>query len=293
MNKLVGIVMSGFLGFFSSEKSIAFGAERSVDLGVATLNFSLQEDFSRDMPAEPLIERADIRQKDFAKKLDSGLLLQRWWDIKTPGFLGKNVGMLMMSIGVHAVPENKQKLVHNKPYDIFDRLDLMLSLNERFHQMYDGHNQQALASGDGEFAYYGASLLIGLQGDYTTPFRDDIVNQTKWTSYSIAAAKGGELIMAHALPLNKETILEVRFTSSPDKSKISVRDFDELVEEIRIDPMFKQFEIRFNEEANELKSLAQGSWLSKTNNDVMQSHLELLQKKFPPSKVEYIAPPDD
>ena len=134
MNKIVGIVMSGFLGFFSSTKNIEFGAERSVDLGIAALHFSMQEDFSRDMPAEPLIEHVDVRKKDSLKSLDSGLILQRWWDIKTPGFFGKNVGMLMMSIGVHEVPENRQKLVHDNPFNSFDRLELMLSLNERFHQ---------------------------------------------------------------------------------------------------------------------------------------------------------------
>lgn len=293
MTKLIGIGMAGFLGLFTSSNNLEFGAERSVDLGVATLQFSMQEDFSRDMPAIPLVENVDVRKIELLNKLEGGFLLQRWWDIKTPGLFGKNIGMLMMSVSLHAVPENRRMVVHDKPFDIFERFDLILSLNERFHQTYDEHNKQAENSGNEEFIYHGAPILNGHDGSYTTPFRDDVVNNTKWTSYSIATDLGAEMTVAHVVPLTPHSMLELRFTYSPDKSKISVLDFYESVKENRVSPTFNSFKIIFNSESSEAKNLIQGKWLAESTNDAMASHLKLLKEKFPPGeKIEYISPPE-
>ncbi len=293
MKLIMGIVMSGILGFFSSNKSIPFGAERTIDLGVAKLSFSLQEDFSKDMPAEPLIEKIDIRQKESLQQLDNGLILQRWWDIKESGFFGKNIGMLMMSIGVHQAPQNKKKYVHDKPYNLLNRLDLMLSLSDRFHQMYDEHNEQAISSGNEDFGYHGASLFSGFKDDYSTSYRDDIIGQTKWISYGISG-QNWERIVVHVLPLSRESFLEVRFTYSPEKSKISSREFNDFVHETRATPTFNQFQIEFSEQASDVKALVQGKWLTETNDEVMESHIELLREKFPPGEaVKYIPPPEE
>ncbi len=290
---IIGIIMSGLLGFFSSNKEIPFGAERIVDLGLAKLYFSLHEDFSKDMPAAPLIEKVDARHDESLESLDNGFLLQRWWDIKEPGIFGKYIGMLMLSVGVHRAPINKKQFVHDRPYDLLDRLDLMLALNDRFHQMYDEHNNDVRANGNDDLAYYSASLFSGFKNDYSTTYRDEIINRTKWISYGISG-QNWERIDIHVLPLSNDRFLELRFTYSPDKTKISTRDFNDLVYEKKVAPMLDKFHIEFNEHSQDVKALVQGKWLTQTNDEVMESHIELLKEKFPPGEpVEYIPPPKE
>src|SRR5690554_5814826 len=135
---LVIIMISGlsqFLGLNSNAAPKMY--PRKIDLSGNIFNFSMLENFSKDMPAENMVEALDI---DDIEKFDSpeyGNLIRRWWDIKKPGFFGKELGTVMMDISIQRVPENYQKLIHGNPYDITDRLDLLLLINDKLHQRYD------------------------------------------------------------------------------------------------------------------------------------------------------------
>ncbi len=87
----------------------------------------MSENFSKDMPAYPIREEYNLEAIGTGKE---SVLIQRWWDIKEPGFFSKNLGTVMMSINVYAVPENTRKKIHNSPYNVQDRVDLILILDE-------------------------------------------------------------------------------------------------------------------------------------------------------------------
>lgn len=82
---------------------------RRVNLSGNYFSFAMPEDFSKEMPAENLVESLDITDLTKFGNPEYGNLIRRWWDIKEPGFFGKNLGSVMMDISVQRVPENKKR----------------------------------------------------------------------------------------------------------------------------------------------------------------------------------------
>ena len=68
------------------------GAKRTANLSGNYFSFAMPEDFSKDMPAEDLVENLDITDLKKFDKPEYGNLIKRWWDIREPGFFGKNLG---------------------------------------------------------------------------------------------------------------------------------------------------------------------------------------------------------
>src|SRR5690606_39085462 len=108
INKLLVIIMisglSQFLGLNANAAPKIY--PRQIDLSGNIFSFSMPENFSKNMPAENMVEVLDIGD---SKKFDNpeyGNLIRRWWDIKKPGFFGKELGTVMMDISVQRVPDN-------------------------------------------------------------------------------------------------------------------------------------------------------------------------------------------
>src|SRR5690625_2680719 len=76
----------------SSRPPEVLGATRSVDLSVNVCQFAMLEICSRDMPADDLVERLDISDPDIFTSPADNTKSRRWWDIKEPGFFGKQLG---------------------------------------------------------------------------------------------------------------------------------------------------------------------------------------------------------
>src|SRR5687768_5383029 len=106
---------------------------RQVDLSGNVFHFSMPENFSKDMPAANMVEKLDIQDLQKFDNPEYGNIIRRWWDIKNPGFFGKGLGTVMMDISVQKPPENKKKLISDKPFDITNRLDFMMMVNEQLH----------------------------------------------------------------------------------------------------------------------------------------------------------------
>lgn len=95
------IMLSPLLKVFGMSKvptEITLGATRHVNISGNVLSFAMPENFSGEMPAEPLIETLNLNA---LTKESSGLLLQCWWDIKEPVFFGKALGSTKMDLLQH------------------------------------------------------------------------------------------------------------------------------------------------------------------------------------------------
>ncbi|MGQ9427677.1 hypothetical protein ACXYTJ_17105 [Gilvimarinus sp. F26214L] len=132
---------------------------RSIDLSGNIFQFSLPEDFSRDMPAANMVERLDIRDRNNFDVPEYGNLMRRWWDIKEPGWFGKRLGTTMMDLSVQRVAANTQNILHERPYSIGNRLDFMLMLIDRFHQRYDSLNEE-VETPEGDAAYHSSFVYM-------------------------------------------------------------------------------------------------------------------------------------
>src|SRR5690554_492799 len=145
MNKILVLIMLSLITQFFSGSSQANVKTypRQINLSGNVFHFSLPEDFSKDMPAYDMVEALDISDPQKFDDPEYGNLIRRWWDIKEPGWFGKNLGTVMMDISVQRVVENKQQLLHSNPYHIKNRMDFMLMLDDSFHQNYDALNKRS------------------------------------------------------------------------------------------------------------------------------------------------------
>jgi hypothetical protein len=252
------------------------GATRTVDLSGNKFSFVMPEDFSKDMPAENLVEQLDISDLKKFDNLEYGNLIRRWWDIKESGFFGKNLGTVMMDISVQRVPENKRKDIHERPYNILDRLDFLLMIDDNSHQRYDELVEKTKGLPD-EQAYSVPSTAHLLGKEIGTGFRDRLYNSQKWIGYSVRAPEN-QLITGLVTPLTEYLFLEVVFTYAPDRNILPMSFLHFAYQKTQ----FVEDSLQINYEKNNTIQNAMKSkdWLKATNNQILQRHQDLLLIPF-------------
>ncbi len=240
----------------------------------------MPEDFSRDMPAEDLVESLDITD---LKKFDDpayGNLIRRWWDIKAPGFFGKNLGVVMLDISVNKVPENKRKKIHGQPFNIKDRLDLLLMVDDALHQRYDELIEETAALEPHlQYGLSGFGSLMGkkLQSNY----RNKIIDGKKWVDYS-AGGPYDQLIVGYILPITESVFLEFVCTYSPNHN-VFPRAFREVAYK-KTDLIEDSLSVSFTKD-NKIGTLVSSEqWLTVTNDQVLEKNRDkLLVPMFGPN----------
>lgn len=248
---------------------------RQINLSGNIFHFALPEDFSSNMPAANMVETLDITD---AKKFDNpeyGNLIRRWWDIKEPGWFGKNLGTVMMDISVQRVVENKQHLIHKNPYNIEDRMDLMLMLDDCYHQRYDALNAE-IGAQDGRAVAYHSSVLTMLGRKIETNHREFIFNNQKWIENGVVGPRN-TLIIILALPLTKSSYLEAAFTYSPN-DKVFLRDFRDLAF-AKMASIQQTFKVDYAKD-NPFAKIVGEDWLEQTNEQVLEQHRAAILKLF-------------
>jgi hypothetical protein len=269
---LVLIMLSILTGMFSgsahAEKNKLHS--RQIKLSGNVFHFAMPEDFSKDMPADEMVEALDISDISKFDTPEYGNLIRRWWDIKKPGWFGKNLGTVMMDISVQKVVSNQRKLIHDRPYNIQDRMDFMLMLDDSFHQRYGQLNRE-IYSPDRAVAYH--SSFVTMVGDkIETNYREFNFNQQKWIENGIVGPRS-DLIIILAIPIDEQVYLEASFTYSKNDD-VLLRDF----RSAGFDKManIQQSFIIDYAERNPFKKIVGGVWLEKTNDDVLIRHRDAL-----------------
>lgn len=256
----------------STDQSL--GATRHINLSGNVFSFAMPENFSKDMPAEPLIEKLDIEGQ-----FNDTLLIERWWDFKKPGWFGSTLGTAMMTISVIKVPQNERKKIHSNPYDVSDRLGLLLVVDEVLNNRYRNEN------GDFNELYSipGTAEILG--NVISSEFRDEVFNNQKWTSYS-CTGPSAQLIVSHVLPINKQAYIEVSFVYSPDKN-ILPREFREVAYETTR-KIEETLHIQYLDD-NPIKNIVESEWIDSTTDDAVRKASEvLIPKLFGPEALKII-----
>jgi hypothetical protein len=258
---------------FGGGSSIAtpVGQTRQVNLSGNIFSFSMPEDFSRDMPAEDLVEQLDINNVALFNNPEYGNLIQRWWDIKHAGFFGKKLGSVMMDISVQRVPENLKKRVHDKPYNIQDRLDFLLMIDECLHSRYDILVEQT-KSLDHSFSYTIPGLAYLLGKRICSEYRDKVFNEKKWISYS-ASAPFNQLIVGFMMPASEQVYLEVVFTYSPNQNVFPQEFRDVAYEKMQL--IENSLALDYVED-NNMDDIIGVNWLKTTNDEVLEQNRDML-----------------
>ncbi len=239
----------------------AVGAKRFIDIGGNVFSFTIPEDFSRDMPAESLIEQLDVSDISRFDNPSAGNLMRRWWDIKEPGWLGKNLGSVMMDISIQRVPENTLHKVDDKTFDVRKRFDFIRALNQKLHLRYDDVNEKD-RSAEKEYSYF-IPGIITLVGKSAQPeFFDEIYGDQKWTRFGALGPKvEGSVITHFSLPISVDLYLEVTFYRYAN-TNMSAWGFSALAW-AKIVSIIESFHMQYAE-GNEFRDIVESKWMNET-----------------------------
>jgi len=259
---LLGVIM--FTSLFSAfgmggKQDMPTMHTRQINLSGNVFSFNMPEDFSRDMPAEAVIEQLGLESSPALSSAGYITLMRRWWDIKEPGFFGKDMGTIMMSLNVRHKPENQAGILKVDTYDFHELLHFIVALYDSLQQRYSEHNKEVAASGDDDFSVYIPGLATQV-GENIYPNYEVIVrNNTHWIFTGTAQERQLEKI--YALPLTNDLYLEVAFELMPNDN-IVARKFVDLAM-VRVNAIIDTFSMHYTSD-NEFAKITTTGWMNKT-----------------------------
>jgi hypothetical protein len=277
----VVIMLSLITQFFSSsaqaeKKQVLY--PRQINLSGNIFQFSMPEDFSKDMPAADMVEQLDISDP---KKFDNGEygnLLRRWWDIKEPGWFGKELGTIMLDISVQRVPENTKKLIHDKPFNIRNRVDFLLMIDNVFYLRYDHLNKTLKPDSGNALAYhYGFASVSG--ENLGSSYYDFKFHNKKWILAESTAPRGG-YIKTFVIPLTDYAYLDATITFALNDNA-NYWSFNNTAD-TKMAPILESFNLTYAKD-NTFQEITGRDWLEQTNTEALQPHrLEILKLFYGP-----------
>ncbi|GAB3099580.1 hypothetical protein G8770_03420 [Aestuariicella hydrocarbonica] len=274
-------ILSSLLPFSASAKESVV-SQRRVNIGGYPFSFDLPEGFSKDLPAENLVEQLEINQVDLFDDLTAGHLLRRWWDIKEPGWFGAELGTVMLEMSVQRIHPNSLKRIHSQPYDVTDRLDFMFAIEELLLRRYKAHNEEVRhrdGSWNFELAYNVAGIATMLGGRVDARYWNHISESQNWLRYSISAPFDA-IVTSYALPVNRNFMIELAFTYSVNHDialKGGKRDFLRVSEEQITDPIINSLYLQYPGDSP-IKSAVEGEWVTETTDEVVRRNWQRLVK---------------
>ena len=201
---------------------------RQIDLSGNIVHFSMPENFSRDMPADDMIETVDLSDESIYQDYQKFTLIRRWWDFKDSGFFGKEYGTLMMSLYIKQASENVT-VNTLKPLNF---IDIIIDDIERNKP----ENPDPLR----------------VYSDYFTAYREQYFNDQRWMEYAQDKANPPQILFLYAIPVTKKQYLVAEFTSAPSDN-IEIRSFLENYTEAFTSNIMNTFHIDYqsNNPANQ------------------------------------------
>lgn len=248
---------------------------RKINLSGNIFHFSMPEDFSKDMPAADMVESLDITDLKKFNDLKYGNLIRRWWDLKEPGWFGKKLGTVMMDISVQRISENKAKLFHSNPYNINDRMDFILMLDDVYHQRYDALNKTMQPDAGNQTAYNSGFVTVSGKKIFSL-HQDFVSNNQKWVKHSIGAPNGATILVFATL-LDANTYLYVNFTYSANNNVLP-RELSAVADE-KFSVVYKSFNIQYKAD-NPVKNIVEKKWLENTNQEILEQHRQSVLTLF-------------
>lgn len=265
---IIGFNMLGFLSdlFGDGKSEVGELQPREINIIGNVFHFSMPENFSKDMPAEDLI---DVVTEQQLKKLESDgylILMQRWWNLKESGMFGKKYGSVMMSIRLQKKPENRLKINGDAPYKFSDYLEFCLALHDSFRQQADKHNR-VRDKQDEEFMLYVPDLAVMFGNRLEASLSSFQPDETIWIA---AETMQGKIVnKIFAVPLNDDTYVEVNFSIMPDDD-FPPYDFLRIASEKLINVVSNTFVLKYSSQ-NPYAEITSYGWKQKSIESELQS----------------------
>lgn len=179
------------------------GAEQNLNVSGHRLTFRLPDDLGQEYPVENRYNPIYPQHRE-----TGSLLLQKWWEVKKFGLRNRPLGAVMLTMNLFEKPNNTLHLLHQREYDLTDRRDFLMMLDESLHRRYANKKPNANV-------FHLPELFFKVGEKIHTAYRETTMNQQIWTSYSIAGPNA-LTIVGHALPINQQMYLDITFAYAPN-----------------------------------------------------------------------------
>lgn len=177
---------------------------RQINLSGNIINFSIPENFSKDMPADDLVEKLDLNDKNLFNKTNSVALLRRWWDFKDDSFFSKNVGSMMMTIHVYKVKKSDEDISHPIGF-----------INVLFEEMERRDKEENIGRDESTKVYF---------PEHYQSFFEKIINNQKWIRGGSSDANELQKAFHEWKQITPKHFIGVEFHFAPNNS-IGMRPF--------------------------------------------------------------------
>jgi len=219
-------VISKAFGFSSSVEPAKL-KPRQINLSGEIVSFSLPENFSKDMPAENMIESVDLSDKSVFTDYHKFTLIRRWWDFKSKGFFSKEYGSIMMSIYVRQAPENSE-------YEISNPLGFIGTIIHNYNEVSSKENP----SNKNE-------KPTTLYPDFYEAYTIKTINSLQWFRYPVESSLSGRYDVNYAIPITPQHYIIVEFLLAPNDD-ISTRQFLNEYGQPHMDSIMNTFDVKFS-----------------------------------------------
>lgn len=215
-------VISKAFGFSKSPEQDTL-LPRQINLSGNLISFAMPENFSQDMPAEDMIETANLSDTSLFQDPQRFTLIRRWWDFKNSSFFARDQGTLMMSIYIKAVDDSSPATTL-KPMDF---IDIIINDIEK--------NKPA------------ESDSLAVYADYFPAYKENWINGQRWLAYLQGHTDHPQLTMLYAIPVTDKRYIVVEFVSAAS-SNTSIRAFVDHYTEPFIENIMNTFHLEYTAE---------------------------------------------
>ena len=199
--------------------------QRQINLSDNCIRFAMPENFSRDFPAEDMVESVDLDHAAGISDYHGVTLMRRFWDFKTDGFFKKNTGTLVLVLSVKKVPDGCQK-------NLAHPLEFVEVLQQALREHYEEFNKTVAE--EFRFSY----------SDSYYTFLELIINQHRWIRYGAGSDDAKELSTHYAAPITQSHYFVAKFISLPADT-IHIRSFTDNYTDSFTDRIMDTFEISY------------------------------------------------
>ena len=203
---MVAIAMLSISQLFGSSKDNSQHPymPRQINLSGNFVSFSIPENFSKDMPADDLIESLNIEDDKLFLKNNSITLLRRLWDFNDDSFFSKNVGTMMMTIHAYKIKKPSEDISHPLGF-----VNVLLAEMERRDK------EENKGKSDSDKVFFPESYQS---------FFERTHNNQKWFKGGAADTHETQLAFHEWKQISSDTYIGVEFHFAPNNN-ISMRTF--------------------------------------------------------------------
>lgn len=224
---LVFIVMlsiAHFFGIAQAEKIYPY-MPRQINLSGNFVNFSMPENFSKDFPAENLVESYDLNAVKIEQPVE---LLRRWWDYSDDSFFKKDVGTMMMTIHLYQS--------RDKSKDLSNSLDFVKAI--MLEMSYRDNEENKSREVEDKVLY---------PVDYYSLYSERIYNNQRWLRAGSGNENESQVVFHFWKALSEKEYMLVDFHFAPN-NRISMRRFiDEYCRDM-MEKIMSTFDVIYSEE---------------------------------------------